>query len=202
MDDRTIKAELIDKAFSKFEAFEIKGNKWFDNVLDNYSDKDIEKVISFYDEAKIVYEELDLVFLMDENPKASSRPRAGFKGRVVYEAANDKKFKAQLRAYLEEQLPKNWRIAEGVVEMSISVYRRSLQSFNKNEMLLAELGLMQPLKKPDSDNYAKMVLDAFNAVLYLDDGQNSTLVVQKFYSVQPRIEINLRYSQNKISKKQ
>lgn len=49
-----------------------------------------------------------------------------------------------------------------------------------------------PSVKPDIDNYAKAVLDAFNGLFWHDDGQVTSLNVQKHYAKpgeEPSIEV-------------
>lgn len=52
-------------------------------------------------------------------------------------------------------------------------------------------GLIKPTKKPDCDNIAKICLDALNGVAYFDDSQVVQLVVNKTYSKNPFISIEL-----------
>ena len=49
-----------------------------------------------------------------------------------------------------------------------------------------------PAKKPDSDNIAKVVLDALNGIAYHDDTQVISLTVTKAYSEEARLSITLR----------
>ena len=49
-----------------------------------------------------------------------------------------------------------------------------------------------PAKKPDSDNIAKVVLDALNGIAYHDDTQVISLTVAKVYSEEARLSITLR----------
>ena len=51
-------------------------------------------------------------------------------------------------------------------------------------------GAIRPVKKPDADNFAKM-LDALNQVVWIDDSQIVDLRVQKHYSNQPRMVIRV-----------
>ena len=45
-------------------------------------------------------------------------------------------------------------------------------------------------RKHDVDNYSKPVLDAFNKVLYNDDGQINLLIIDKHYDKEfPRVEV-------------
>lgn len=78
-------------------------------------------------------------------------------------------------------------------DVDICAYMKTPSSYNKQDTILAELGLHRPIFKPDFDNIAKKYSDMFNKNVWLDD----TLVVDgsihKFYSVLPRIEIRIKY---------
>lgn len=66
--------------------------------------------------------------------------------------------------------------------------------FNSKETILAEIGLLRPeFKKPDDDNISKKYMDMYNANVWLDDSSVNDLIVHKFYSVLPRVEVKLRY---------
>lgn len=56
---------------------------------------------------------------------------------------------------------------------------------------LMKQGKVRPLKTPDCDNIAKICLDALNDIAYPDDSQITTILVMKFYSEEPRVEITL-----------
>ena len=47
------------------------------------------------------------------------------------------------------------------------------------------------IKKIDSDNLAKSILDALNEVAYDDDAQVCLLIVQKLYAETARVEVVL-----------
>ena len=50
-------------------------------------------------------------------------------------------------------------------------------------------GFIRPTKKPDTDNIAKLCLDALNGIAYPDDSQIVELVVEKWYAKEPKVEI-------------
>ena len=52
-------------------------------------------------------------------------------------------------------------------------------------------GKISHTKKPDLDNLVKLVLDAYNGVLYDDDSQIISRSLSKMYSLTPGIEINI-----------
>lgn len=52
-------------------------------------------------------------------------------------------------------------------------------------------GEISYIKKIDSDNLAKSILDALNGVAYDDDSQVCLLIVQKLYAEVARVEVIL-----------
>ena len=66
---------------------------------------------------------------------------------------------------------------------------------------LMKIGVLRPLKKPDTDNIAKICLDALNDIAYPDDSQITTLLVIKQYSEEPRVEITLESKGEQNDKK-
>ena len=77
--------------------------------------------------------------------------------------------------------------------VDICAYMRTPTSFNKTDTILAEMGLIRPIYKPDFDNIAKKYSDMFNKNIWLDDTLVIDGSIHKYYSVLPRIEIRIRY---------
>ena len=77
--------------------------------------------------------------------------------------------------------------------VDICAYMRTPTSFNKTDIILAEMGLIRPIYKPDFDNIAKKYSDMFNKNVWLDDTLVIDGSIHKYYSVLPRIEIRIRY---------
>lgn len=77
--------------------------------------------------------------------------------------------------------------------IDIFAYLKTPSYYNKEDTILAEIGLHRPISKPDWDNIGKKYSDMFNSNVWLDD----TLVVDgsihRYYSILPRIEIKIRY---------
>ncbi|WP_152640076.1 RusA family crossover junction endodeoxyribonuclease, partial [Streptococcus pneumoniae] len=46
-------------------------------------------------------------------------------------------------------------------------------------------------KKPDIDNYEKALYDSMSGIVFQDDGQIALHDVGKFYSLNPRIEVEV-----------
>ena len=76
--------------------------------------------------------------------------------------------------------------------VDICAYMRTPTSFNKMDTILAEMGLIRPIYKPDFDNIAKKYSDMFNKNVWLDDTLVIDGSIHKYYSVLPRIEIRIR----------
>jgi Holliday junction resolvase RusA-like endonuclease len=204
------KKKLIVKKFKEFDIQNLEENKWFDTILETISEKDINSAYELYKKfsEKTKWETISLNILLEENPQAASRPRStimlknGKPRVVVYDPQKDKDFKLLLKREIKKILPKNWNICEGEVYLYVKVFKKYLKNFTKKEKILAELGIIQPLKKPDVDNYSKIIQDAFNSLFYIDDGQITKLYLEKYYSCTPRIEITFYYRINKLSSKQ
>lgn len=65
--------------------------------------------------------------------------------------------------------------------------------FNAVDTYLAELGVHNPITKPDWDNIGKKYSDMSNGNLWIDDRLVVRGVVEKYYSVLPRIEIKIDF---------
>nr|DAF60640.1 MAG TPA: Endodeoxyribonuclease RusA [Podoviridae sp. ctwJH20] len=77
------------------------------------------------------------------------------------------------------------------VAVLIFIYKGVPKSWTMAKRRRAMDGLEIP-GKPDLDNVAKGVLDAMNGVVYVDDTQVVRLVVQKQYSLEPRLEVSVK----------
>lgn len=67
------------------------------------------------------------------------------------------------------------------------------KSYNKIETFMAEIGLNRPLCKPDFDNIEKLYADMYNSNVWIDDALTISATIDKYYSILPRVEIDLSY---------
>lgn len=74
--------------------------------------------------------------------------------------------------------------------------------YNRIDTFIAEMGLDFQITKSDADNLMKAYLDMFNENVWLDDRMCFSGRVNKFYSVKPRIEIQVRYANCAMNKYQ
>jgi hypothetical protein len=64
---------------------------------------------------------------------------------------------------------------------------------NRIDKILSELKLIRPMVKPDWDNAGKTYSDMIQKHLLLEDCLIIDGRTRKFYSIKPRIEINIKY---------
>lgn len=83
-------------------------------------------------------------------------------------------------------------IKDKAVEVEIKVFVGIPQSKSKKFKNAALLGEIRPTKKPDCDNIAKNINDALNGIAYVDDAQIVKDIIEKRYSVTPRVEITIK----------
>ena len=81
---------------------------------------------------------------------------------------------------------------QGPVEVEIYAFHAVPKSWNKAARTIALANQAAPMRKPDADNIAKIVLDALNGLAWRDDTQVAKLTIAKLYSGEPRCEVFVR----------
>ena len=123
-------------------------------------------------------------------PVAQGRPRFSSRNGFVrvHDPAKSAKYKKLVSATAEKHCPKP---LEGALTVRIDVFRGIPASWSKKKQEKANMGEIRPTTKPDTDNYAKAVLDGLNKIAFYDDSQIVELVVTKNYSFNPRVEVEI-----------
>lgn len=67
------------------------------------------------------------------------------------------------------------------------------KSMRDDEKILAEMGYIRPISKPDWDNLGKTYSDMIQGMLLFDDALIVEGTSSKWYSTKPRIEIKIEY---------
>lgn len=125
-------------------------------------------------------------------PKASPRPRSSLNGHFYVKGASDnKKF---FKNFYKETL--NIPIIDTPCKFYCDSYLPTPSDMSLVNQVLAELGLIRPVKKPDFDNLAKTYSDMTQGILLYDDSLIIEGVSRKFYSCKPRIEITFKYMES------
>lgn len=81
---------------------------------------------------------------------------------------------------------------EGELEANITAYFTIPKSVSNKKRIEMITGLINPTKKPDADNIAKIILDSLNGIAYKDDSQIVKLNVIKKWSDKPRVELEIK----------
>lgn len=77
--------------------------------------------------------------------------------------------------------------------IDIYTFLKTPSCYNKEDTILAEIGLHRPISKPDWDNLGKRYSDMFNTNVWLDDTLVIDGSVHRYYSILPRVEIRIKY---------
>lgn len=133
-------------------------------------------------------------FIVPGKPQGKARPRFRKIGNFVstYNTKStteyEKLVKLSAIEQCKDQLDKEYT---GIVKMSIKAYFKPNKSISKKQYNLL---IGHPyLKKPDSDNIAKIICDSLNGIAYKDDNQISILNVEKYYDDEERVEVIIEY---------
>lgn len=181
-------------------------------IIDTYkiSDSKLKDIIDTKNKMmQQMYYMPELFVVIYEIPEGSPRPRARFiksKGNnilanarsnpgfiQVYSitGASDKKFMQEFKTNSD------FDFLESLIYTPCSVkydaYFKTPSIFNSKEKMLAELGMIRPLSKPDFDNVEKKYSDMYTGNIWVDDSIVIESNFNKYYSELPRIEITLRY---------
>lgn len=120
------------------------------------------------------------------------------KGRPRFVKATGRAFTPEKTVRFEDrlsmaaQLAMNGRpLLEGPLTAELEIRMSIPASKSKAWKVDAAKGIIRPTKKPDADNFAKM-LDACNLVVWADDSQIVELIIRKFYHEAPAFIAKIR----------
>ena len=132
--------------------------------------------------------------VLNIEPKPQSRPRFARRGNftTTYEDKDMKAWRNQYRLLIANQYM-GQPILEGALRAKVRFYIKPPQyiaKVKKNQQALLD-EIIPVGKKPDVDNYEKALYDSMSGVVFQDDGQIALHDVGKFYSLKPRIEVEV-----------
>nr|DAK28784.1 MAG TPA: Endodeoxyribonuclease RusA [Caudoviricetes sp.] len=181
-------------------------------IIDTYkiSDAKLKDIIDTKDKMlQQMYYMPELFVVIYEIPEGSPRPRARFiksKGNNILANARSNPGFIQVysitgaadKKFMQEFKTNNdFDFLESLIYTPCSVkydaYFKTPSIFNAKEKMLAELGMIRPLSKPDFDNVEKKYSDMYTGNIWVDDSIVIESNFNKYYSELPRIEITLRY---------
>ena len=133
-------------------------------------------------------------FTIKGKPQGKARPRFRKIGNYVstYNTKQTKDYEELVKISVTEQckdkLDKEYT---GLVKIHIKAYFKPNKSVSKKQYNLL-IGT-EFLKKPDSDNIAKIICDSLNGLAYKDDSQVALLNIEKYYGEEEKVEVQLEY---------
>lgn len=125
-------------------------------------------------------------FIVPGAPRGKQRPKVTRNG--AYTPEETKQYEQKVLACFLNEYPRMKPIRNGV-NVHITAFFEIPKSYGKARRERILNGLERPTKKPDADNIAKIILDALNGKVILDDKQVVVLTVKKHYSTIPRVEV-------------
>ncbi|MGL5327860.1 MAG: RusA family crossover junction endodeoxyribonuclease [Peptostreptococcaceae bacterium] len=147
----------------------------------------------------------DIMIVLYEEPEGTPRARHRIINRKNFAQAaigspfvhvyspNAKDDNVFMKKLLDDELVQLEQMIYTPCIVEYNTYQKTPSVFNTTDTFLAEIGLKRPTSKPDWDNIGKKYSDMSNQNIWLDDTLVITGIVNKYYSILPRVEIKIRY---------
>lgn len=130
----------------------------------------------------------EIAFTVPGKPVGKQRPRFSRQGTAV-RTYTPRKTADYERLVKESYIAAGGKKLEGAISATVCGYFEPPRSISKKQREQMLKGQISYIKKIDSDNLAKSILDALNGVAYDDDAQVCLLIVQKLYAETARVEV-------------
>ena len=125
-------------------------------------------------------------FTIPVEPKPKKRPKV-YRWSTVNPSQKDEELVAQCFSQLEG-IPN--KPLSGQIRVQVKFFKNPPKNTPKWQLPLMDQGIIRPAKSPDLDNYVKLILDALNGILWVDDRYIVEMHSGKFYTLtQPHIEL-------------
>lgn len=118
------------------------------------------------------------------------RPRVNTTTAIAYTPTKTKEYENIVKQYFIIKY-RAVKPLEGRIAVTIKAYfgiPKNATKKQKEEMLNNNIS---PIKKPDIDNIAKIILDALNKLAFNDDNQIIKLNIEKIYSEEEKVYIKV-----------
>ena len=137
-------------------------------------------------------QENKISFVIPGEPQAKQRPRWSSHG--IYTPKETVNYEMYIKEIFVISYP-DFTLLEGPLMIQITAWLMIPKSTSKKKTKLMIERIIRPTKKPDWENVAKSVCDALEKLAYKNDSQIVTAIFHKFYSVQPRLEVEISGAQ-------
>lgn len=172
----------------------------------NVSESKYNNILSYKNQLLINLYYNDINIILYEEPEGSPRPRTRIINRKNF-VDNAIKNSSFVHVYSitgkEDNTYMERLLGDGLLQLKSMIYTPCIVTMNSffktptvysiQDKFLCEIGIIRPLTKPDWDNIGKKYSDMYNSNIWLDDSLVISGTVNKYYSILPRVEIELRY---------
>lgn len=134
---------------------------------------------------------MQIKFTVLGEPQGKARPRFSRQNGRTYTPDKTVLYENLIRTEYLRQCPGLRFADKEPLTMHIRAYYSIPKSVSQKRQAAMAEGLIRPVKKPDADNIIKVVADALNKVAYRDDADLVQVSFEKFYSWQPRLEVEI-----------
>lgn len=131
-------------------------------------------------------------FIIPGEPGAKGRPRFSRRGGYVsaYTPKKTVEYENLVKLSFMQHVGTP-ALLHGPLDVEIMAYFTPPKNTSKKKLAMMLDDKILPQKKPDSDNIAKVVLDALNKVAFDDDKQVVELKVEKHYATNPYVAVKI-----------
>lgn len=158
--------------------------------VEGFTKEDINELMGMMDTLKnIEWETITYIFYMV--PKSTPRARYNSSSHIFY--VKDAKNHKMIFDSFKERHSEMEVVISTPTMMSTRVYMETPKGMTKKEKLAAELELIHHVNAPDWDNLGKTYCDMVQKTLVSNDSIVCRADVEKFYSVLPRIEVDIKF---------
>lgn len=149
-----------------------------------------------YIRKKVEYHTIHMVFY--EKPIQTHRPRVNYKTKIMH-VPNAKANHNAISKFIHD-LKDDINIISTPMKITLKAYYAMPSNIKPVELLLYELEHDYAIGKPDFDNVLKSYCDMIQKILILDDDLVSAAEFVKYFSLKPRVELFITYTNGYASK--
>lgn len=132
-----------------------------------------------------------MIFEIAGNPMGKQRPKFSRAGNFVrtYTPKETVNYEQWVKMCYTSAGGKN--LGSGPIGIKLIVYYKIPKSFSKKKQQQAIARELLPTVKPDCDNVLKIICDSLNGIAYDDDKQIVEVCINKYYSYNPSVLVNI-----------
>ena len=120
------------------------------------------------------------------------------RGKHWYNPQSD--FMQILKTNIKQQLPEHWKLIDKTIPVIVNItffFKPSDTEIKKKNFVdLISNDCYPYIKKKDRDNLDKLILDCMSKIVFYDDAQVFGGALWKYYSMNPRTEIEVEWNEN------